>query len=42
MSNMPNAPAMIPMSIPDPAFVKRKAFLVQGADYNHYFDLSIG
>jgi hypothetical protein len=27
MRNMPDTPAMIPMLIPDPAFVKRKVFL---------------
>ena len=35
MSNMPDAPSMIPMLIPDPAFVKRKVFLAKDAGYDH-------
>jgi len=33
--NMSNSSAMTPMSIPDPVFIKGKAFLAQGAGYDH-------
>ena len=35
MGNMPYAFPMIPVSIPDPAFVKRKVSLVYDTDSNH-------
>jgi hypothetical protein len=35
MSNMPHASSMMPVSIPDPAFVKRKVFLAQDAGDDH-------
>ena len=33
--NMPHASSVTPMSIPDPAFVKRKVFLAKDAGNDH-------
>ena len=35
MRNMPHAPAMIPMLIPDPALLKRKVLLAKNAGDDH-------
>ena len=41
VSDMPHALSVIPMSIPDPAFVKRKMFLAHDTGEDHPGCLSV-